>query len=71
MGTRKLRRWIVETLQEMGATDVAIVDGGRHPRAEFQVNGHARRVVFPCSPSDCAHGQRNLLAQIRRTIAAQ
>ncbi|WP_416463236.1 hypothetical protein [Sphingomonas sp. VDB2] len=59
---QEVRRW-------PGAT-VNFDRTGRHPRAVLHFNGRERFVTIPGTPGDTAHGPKNNIAIVRRTLKA-
>ena len=63
-----LGRKLLRLADRLGAEEVQIVPGGKHPRLVGRVRGRPFRYVFPFTPSDW-RSERNVIAGVRRLLA--
>ena len=63
----ELGRKLLRLADRLGAEDVQIVAGGKHPRLVGMVRGRPFRYVFPFTPSDW-RSERNVIAGVKRLL---
>ncbi len=61
-------RQIVGFLEDVGATDVVIVNGGKHPRVAFHWNGIQHARVISGTPTDQDECARRAIEDIRSAL---
>jgi hypothetical protein len=61
-------RKITEFLATIGADNVAIVNGGKHPRVTFRYAGEVRQYVIAGTPGRPDESARRAIEDIRRSL---
>jgi len=65
---KKHDREIIRYLKRMGATNIDIRPGGKHPRIVFAWNGVARYYPIRCSPGNIEHSVRDTIHSIKALV---
>lgn len=61
-------RTIVGFLDDLGATDVVIANGGKHPRVVFRWNGQEHQRVISSTPTNPDESAWRAIDDIRRSL---
>lgn len=55
-------------LREIGAADIRMESGGKHPRLVFLWEGRERFFVRPSTPGDTMRGHKNAISELRHML---
>lgn len=64
----KFHRDLIRLARSLGAEDLRIEPGARHPKLAGRRGGRCFRIAVPCSPGDRRTGA-NLAARLRRLLS--
>jgi hypothetical protein len=62
------QRTVINFLRSVGAENVTMGMGGKHPRALYTWNGKQRFYVLPGTPGDSIRGAKNSISDLRHAL---